>query len=162
MTLFDELGTLLAAFTTFFMLIGGFVAIVYIITIVGWWKVFKKAGVAGWKSLIPIYNQYLAYKISGLNGWLILLPMVSGFFTGLGGGTLEADSVNLSNLNACAWIGIVLACVYFIVQIVYRVKLARAFKMGRIFQVFTVFFPYLAMLYLGFSSVKYDKKAMKK
>ena len=162
MTIFDELGALLSAFTVAFMFIGGFVAIVYIITIVGWWKVFKKAGVAGWKSLIPIYNQYLAYKISGLSGWLILLPFIGGFFTGLGGGTLETDSVNLSNLNIFAWLGILCACAYVIAQIVYRVKLARAFKMGYLFQAFTVFFPYLAMLYLGYSGVKYDKKAMKK
>ena len=27
------------------------------------WKTFEKAGVAGWKSLIPIYNLFVSAKI---------------------------------------------------------------------------------------------------
>ena len=30
----------------------------YILVLVARWKVFDKAGIAGWKSLIPIYSDY--------------------------------------------------------------------------------------------------------
>ena len=36
----------------------------YILVLVARWKVFDKAGIAGWKSLIPIYSDYCTYKIS--------------------------------------------------------------------------------------------------
>lgn len=48
----------------------------------GLWKSFEKAGLEGWKSVIPVYNIYLILKIGGLPGWLILvllIPFVSFF-----------------------------------------------------------------------------------
>ncbi|MDH4112352.1 MAG: DUF5684 domain-containing protein [Actinomycetota bacterium] len=48
--------------------------------IVAWWVVFTKAGEAGWKSLIPIYNIYILLKIVGRPGWwliLLLIPIVN-------------------------------------------------------------------------------------
>lgn len=37
---------------------------IYVLQIIGWWKIFTKAGEAGWKSLIPLYNLYILYNIS--------------------------------------------------------------------------------------------------
>ncbi len=34
-----------------------------IIAIIAMWKIFSKAGEAGWKSLIPIYNSFVLAKI---------------------------------------------------------------------------------------------------
>jgi uncharacterized membrane protein YhaH (DUF805 family) len=48
----------------------------FLITIAATWKMFKKAGVAGWKCLIPYYNNYLLFKIATGNGWLFLLLLV--------------------------------------------------------------------------------------
>lgn len=50
--------------------------LVSIYQIVVMWKVFTKAGVAGWKSIIPIYNTYILTKITYGNGWLFLLLIV--------------------------------------------------------------------------------------
>lgn len=33
--------------------------IIYIILVAGMWKMFEKAGIDGWKAIIPIYNIYL-------------------------------------------------------------------------------------------------------
>ncbi len=44
------------------------------------WKIFAKAGVAGWKCLIPIYNIYVMLKICGRPGWWLVLyciPLVN-------------------------------------------------------------------------------------
>ena len=52
------------------------VAIIYVLEIIGMWKIFVKAGIAGWKSIIPIYNLVLLFKLSGESPWLILLFFV--------------------------------------------------------------------------------------
>jgi len=47
-------------------------------SIVGMWKIFEKAGVEGWKSIIPFYNLYLLTEISGQEGLLFLLNLIPG------------------------------------------------------------------------------------
>lgn len=49
---------------------------VVVVYIVGLWKVFEKAGQAGWKSLIPIYNTIVELRIVGLSGWYVLLFII--------------------------------------------------------------------------------------
>lgn len=52
----------------------------YVLTVIALWKMFEKAGEAGWKSIIPAYNSYIMYKLSWGNGWfflLLLLPCVN-------------------------------------------------------------------------------------
>jgi hypothetical protein len=46
-----------------------------VLLIIPTWRIFAKAGEAGWKSLIPIYNGYVMVIISGLPWWVFL-----GFF----------------------------------------------------------------------------------
>ena len=50
--------------------------VAWAITAVAGWKIFEKAGVEGWKALIPLYNIYLYLEIAGYNGWLMLLIFV--------------------------------------------------------------------------------------
>ena len=47
-----------------------------VLTLVAMWKLFVKAGKAGWKCLIPFYNTYCLYDIAWGNGWLFLLMFV--------------------------------------------------------------------------------------
>ena len=47
-----------------------------IIELVAIWKIFVKAGEAGWKCLIPIYDAYIFFKIVYGNGWKFLLMLV--------------------------------------------------------------------------------------
>ena len=47
--------------------------IAYIVWKVAYWKIFSKAGEKGWKSLIPIYNQYILCKIVGVSPWWMLI-----------------------------------------------------------------------------------------
>ena len=60
-------------------------AIVIVLGIVGMWKIFEKAGEAGWKAIIPIYNTYIFCKIIKINFWILVLlvPLVLGFISGL-------------------------------------------------------------------------------
>lgn len=60
--------------TSFFV---GFISmVIMILVIVGAWRIFEKAGEAGWKAVIPIYNFYILYKITWGSGWLFLLMLI--------------------------------------------------------------------------------------
>jgi len=47
-----------------------------VLMIVAMWKIFTKAGEAGWKSIIPIYNAFVLFRIAGLNPWMFLLMLI--------------------------------------------------------------------------------------
>ncbi len=47
-----------------------------VISLVCCWVLFSKAGEAGWKAIIPIYNAYIEFKIVYGNGWKFLLLLV--------------------------------------------------------------------------------------
>ena len=51
-------------------------------TILGLWFVFKKAGVAPWKALVPVYNMFVWVQVCG-KPWtwymLLLIPGINIF-----------------------------------------------------------------------------------
>lgn len=57
--------------------------IIYIILVAGMWKMFEKAGIDGWKAIIPIYNIYLeTVYIAKKEWWYVILyfiPIVNIF-----------------------------------------------------------------------------------
>ena len=68
----------------FAALFGGVMLLVWLaillVTIIGGWKTFEKAGQPGWAIFIPIYNFYILLKIAGRPGWwllLLLFPLVN-------------------------------------------------------------------------------------
>lgn len=52
------------------------VLVVAVISLVGLWKIFVKAGKPGWGAIIPIYNMYCLFEMSFGTGWLFLLCFV--------------------------------------------------------------------------------------
>jgi hypothetical protein len=57
--------------------------IVSVITIIGQWKVYSKAGQPGWAAIIPIYNTIVLLQIVGKPIWwifLFLIPCVNIIF----------------------------------------------------------------------------------
>lgn len=58
-------------------------ALVYIICIVGWWKLFEKAGFSGILSIIPVVNLFVLSKIAYGKypyGLLLFIPIVNIFY----------------------------------------------------------------------------------
>lgn len=53
----------------------GLLAVV-LLTIAATWKVYSKAGEAGWKALVPIYNGVVFCRIVGRPAWWVLLMMI--------------------------------------------------------------------------------------
>jgi hypothetical protein len=58
----------------------GIVVVIYlaivVLLIAAAWQIFTKAGEAGWKCLIPIYNTLVLLKIVGRDWWWILLLLI--------------------------------------------------------------------------------------
>ncbi|MFI5170805.1 MAG: S26 family signal peptidase [Chitinophagales bacterium] len=49
-------------------------------TLAGLYKLFEKAGVPGWKALVPFYNLYICTKITGKSIWwfvMLLIPVLN-------------------------------------------------------------------------------------
>ncbi len=56
----------------------GFTLIFLVTLFASMWKVFEKAGIVGWKSLVPLYNVYLLTVIARLPWWYFLLIFIPG------------------------------------------------------------------------------------
>ena len=55
---------------------GSSTSLIIVAVIAGWWMVFTKAGEAGWKSIIPIWNLLILLKIVGREWWWIILLLI--------------------------------------------------------------------------------------
>ncbi|MFD0794551.1 DUF5684 domain-containing protein [Mucilaginibacter litoreus] len=64
---------LFAALFTVFLIPG---LVIWLISIIGMWKVYEKAGKPGWASIIPIYNVIVMLEIIGKPVWWLLLLLV--------------------------------------------------------------------------------------
>ena len=110
------------------------------------WKIFTKAGEAGWKSLIPIYNVYVEYEICW-TGLLGLVFVAASLVTGL------IDTTNASTvvkvLVVVVWI---LAMILHLMQ---SIKLSKSFGKGVGFGLVLFFFGPIGRLILGFGSAQY-------
>ena len=70
----DDLGFFASIFSaTISCFCGG---IVFIIVVIGLWKVFTKADEPGWAAIISIYNYYVTLKIVGRPWWWLLLMLI--------------------------------------------------------------------------------------
>jgi Family of unknown function (DUF5684) len=52
------------------------VLVVAVLQIAGMWKMFQKAGHAGWLAIIPIVNIYILLKIAKRPGWWLILYII--------------------------------------------------------------------------------------
>ena len=115
--------------------------VVWLIQTIAMWKLFSKAGEAGWKAIIPIYNMYIYFKIAGIPNvyWLLLLVSV-----------LTAIP-NPIVVYACLVIGIV-------ITFYHASKISKAFGHGLGYTLGLLFLNTIFLLILGFGSSKYELK----
>lgn len=69
-----------AFYSIFMLMVSLGILVLYIVAM---WKLFEKAGIEGYKSLIPIYNAYVMNEIVFGNGWFFLIgliPFVNGVY----------------------------------------------------------------------------------
>lgn len=115
-----------------------FAIIYYVLQVVAMWKIFEKAGEAGWKSLIPLYNLYILLKIIRFN-WLLLLGLLIWIIPVIG------------------W---AIGAIYMVVlQVIICYRLSRSFGKELGYTLGLLFLTPIFYLILGFGSAKY--KALK-
>ncbi len=79
----SEIIGLLAGFSVIFVLtLCLFIFAGLILTIVGKWKVYKKAGKNGWEALIPYYSTWVLCEISGIKWWFFLIIIAGSLLGG--------------------------------------------------------------------------------
>jgi hypothetical protein len=52
------------------------ILVVAVIQIAGMWKMFQKAGHAGWLAIIPLVNVYVLLKVAKRPGWWVILYFI--------------------------------------------------------------------------------------
>ena len=134
------------------MVLGGIYLILalvwWILQIIANWNIFTKAGEAGWKSLIPIYGDYVSYKIAWQTSyfWLsFILGIVASYVA----------SANPDEGMFLAVIVTLLRIVLTVINIMYCVKLSRAFGHGIGFAIGLILLQPIFLLILGFGSDPY-------
>ena len=143
----------------------------YVFVIIALWKIFEKAGVKGWKSLIPIYNFYCFLKIVGLSPlwvlWVILSYVAVTVATLIVGNSQNVDwsaSQLPDSVTFNGWVlaTTIIACVISLyVEIVSSYRLSKVFGKGIGYTIGLILLPNIFTLILGFGSAKYDKKVLK-
>ena len=104
---------------------------IWLIHIIALWRIFTKAGYTGWKSLIPVYSQYLLFRIAGKPS---LFPAV--FIFVIAQTFLNITSMYFTNddsrfiLLALWGIVIILGIITAIIYIDYSYSLSKAFGHG--------------------------------
>jgi len=59
--------------------LGAFAAVIfaiYVVCVIGIWKVFTKAGQPGWAVLIPVYNIIVLLRVAGLPWYWVFTPLI--------------------------------------------------------------------------------------
>ena len=140
-----------------------FSLVIWIMLIIARWKVFTKAGEAGWKSIIPIYADYVQWRIgwkkTGLFWAMIgcaivgaILPYVDGSVVVSAAGRAVAGA----NVGILGIIGIVLILVSFVLSLVAMYKLFKSFDKGIGWFIGYIFIAPIMLLVLGFGSSEYQ------
>lgn len=124
--------------------------VLYVIQVIAYWKMFKKMGEPGWKSIIPVYNGYIMYKRTWKPMWF-WVNLLIGFVAAL-----------LSNLNTSfgpSTVITVISAIVLIVGIVFGViadnKISKSFGHGAGYTVGLIFLPVIFTLILGFGKSEY-------
>ncbi len=124
--------------------------VLWVLQIIAYWKIFKKAGEPGWKSIIPVYSQYTLYKAT----WNV--PMFWVWFVLTIVTTVFAELVQTPDPN------IVLTIIAFVLTIAFMVftimsyhKISKSFGHGVGFTLGLIFLWPIFILILGFGSSQY-------
>ena len=65
-----------AAFSGLMVFLFVMILIAYVIMAFLLSRIFRKAGVEGWKAWVPIYNTWVTYELGGQKGWWALIMLV--------------------------------------------------------------------------------------
>ena len=127
------------------------VVIVYVVLLpfIASWKLFKKVGIPGWKSLIPVYNSYLLFRICGMSG-LCIIPLYTY-------NIIYACYEKIEKMPKELLIVFIISTIFaIIVNIIKGIKLSKVFNKGKIFMIGLMILPEIFEIILGMGRSKYN------
>ena len=126
--------------------------ILFLVSAVGFCKMFQKAGQAGWKAFIPIYNDFVRFKLAWKTKlfWPFLVSGILVYF-------LPGSDYLITGLLtlACAVVDLVLS-------LKLDIRIAKSFGKTKGWGVLMLFFPFIISLILGFGKAEYIGNTTKK
>lgn len=120
----------------------------YVFVVIANWRIFTKAGEKGWKTLIPVYNQYTQFKLTW-KAYMVIPVVVLGLLAGLA----QLDA--LKNNTTIAVIGGLAGTAGTVLWIIGQCKLAKSFNKGGGFALGLVLIPPIFQMILGFGKAEY-------
>ena len=124
--------------------------LLFVLQAIADWKIFTKAGVAGWESLIPFYNVIVEYGISW-NTTMGIVSVACGVCTAFL--HLRSGTPNWQVL-----LFFIVSIVAFVLHIIQSLKLAKCFGKGTGFGLFLILCGPIARLVLGLGKARYIGK----
>ena len=138
-------GSIIGASVGVFLTLG---IIYFILRVIADWKIFTKAGVAGWKSLIPFLSDYEEYKLCWKGSLGLVAAVCLAFINYV---TTRVKSPN----NGMVILMGVLAILGLVLSFIQSQRLSKAFGKGAGFGVGLFLLGPIFRLILGFGSARY-------
>lgn len=150
-----------AALASLISFISIFMIVMLVLTIVARWKMFTKAGEAGWKSLIPIYCDYTLFKLvwNAKSFWIytlsgigsVALNILGGQYAVVGGQLVATGGGNFF-IGILAYLAGIITLIYTVIS---SIKTALAYGKSPIFGLGVLLLPGIFNLILGFGKSEY-------
>ena len=122
-----------------------FALIRYLMIAIGQSKMYRKAGVAGWKAFIPVYDTYNNYKISW-NGKMFFL------FAAL---VIASRFLAMYTEGALAFVSIAASIGVIYMAVKQNLNMAKCFGKGVGTAIALILFPGITSLVLGLGKAEY-------
>lgn len=119
----------------------------YLLTAIGYSKMYRKAGIAPWKAFIPVYNTYNNYKLS----WNVEMFALSVILYMLANSLAGAEALVAQLAAAAAGITLI------VVMVKQNIMMAKLFGKGAGTGIALMFFPGITSLILGLGKAEFQK-----
>jgi len=141
--------------------LGSIISLVLVVLyIIAFWKIFQKSGEKGWKSIIPIYNEYVWFKLTWKTSmfWIAFICSFAGsIIMSIGGAQFDSEFNMISNTgnpatNAIGGILMLVTCIIYIMQCF---KASKAYGHGTGYGLGLLFLDPIFIMILGFGKSEY-------
>ena len=118
-----------------------------VLLVIGRWRLFVKAGMPGWYSLIPVLSTYKEFAL-GWKGWISILSIFCQI-----GSVVLLFAGSHANWEVICSLALVIA--YFVIRLMEGVKLSKAFGKGIGIGILLAFFQSLGRFGLSLAKTEY-------
>jgi hypothetical protein len=122
----------------------------WILSAIGRWKVFVKAGEEGWKAIIPFYSDYILYRVSWKANFFFIALVLR-----LAGGYLSNTENNGGESMFLALLSALVGIASIVLRIALDIHIADRFGKGIGFVIGLFLLEPVFMLILGFGESRY-------